>query len=72
MTLKIIIMNLINIFLDVNDNNNGGFEYFSLPRILAYITLALALIFLLIILLRYLIKKKKSKINNDENKDKPN
>ncbi len=72
MKLKIILMNLINIFLEVNDNNNGGFDYFSIPRILAYITLGLALIFLLIILLRYLIKKKKSKINNDENKDKPN
>ena len=72
MKLKTILMNLINIFLEVNDNNDGGFDYFSLPRILAYITLALALIFLLIILLRYLIKKKKSKINNDENKDKPN
>ena len=72
MKLKIILMNLINIFLEVNDNNNGGFDYFSIPRILAYITLGLALIFLLIILLRYLIKKKKRKINNDENKDKPN
>lgn len=57
MKLKIILMNLINIFNEVNES----FDYLSIPRILAYITLVLALIFLLIILLRYLIKKNKNK-----------
>ncbi len=52
-------MNLIKI------NNlfifNDQFDYFSIPRILAYITFVLAIIFLLIILIRYLIKKHKDK-----------
>lgn len=37
------------------------FDFLSVPRIIAYVTLGIAAICLLVILIRYLVKRKKEK-----------
>ena len=68
MKLNNYLINLFTIFNEVSNETNEGFDYLTTPRIIAYVSLALAVIFLLIILIRYLIIRKKS--NNEDNSNK--
>ncbi len=68
MKLNNYLINLFTIFNEVSNETNEGFDYLTTPRIIAYVSLALAIIFLLIILIRYLIIRKKS--NNEDNSNK--
>ena len=61
MKLNNYLINLFTIFNEVSNETNEVFDYLTTPRIIAYVSLALAVIFLLIILIRYLIIRKKSK-----------
>lgn len=69
MKLNNYLINLFTIFNEVSNETNEGFDYLTTPRIIAYVSLALAIIFLLIILIRYLIKRKKSKNEDNSNKN---
>lgn len=69
MKLNNYLINLFTIFNEVSNETNEGFDYLTTPRIIAYVSLALAIIFLLIILIRYLIIRKKSKNEDNSNKN---
>lgn len=69
MKLNNYLINLFTIFNEVSNETNEGFDYLTTPRIIAYVSLALAVIFLLIILIRYLIIRKKSKNEDNSNKN---
>lgn len=69
MKLNNYLINLFTIFNEVSNETNEGFDYLTTPRIIAYVSLALAIIFLLIILIRYLIIRKKSNKEDNSNKN---
>lgn len=56
--MKLNLMNLINI-LNEEVVQEEPFDFLSVPRIIAYVTLWIAVICLLVILIRYLVKRKK-------------
>ena len=58
--MKLNLMSLINI-LNEEVVQNEPFDFLSVPRIIAYVTLGIAVICLLVILIRYLVKRKKEK-----------
>ena len=58
--MKLSLMNLINI-LNEEVVQNEPFDFLSVPRIIAYATLGVAIICLLVILIRYLVKRNKEK-----------
>lgn len=58
--MKLNLMNLINI-LNEEVVQNEPFDFLSVPRIIAYVTFGIAVICLLVILIRYLVKRKKEK-----------
>ena len=53
-------MSLINL-LNEEVVQEETFDFLSVPRIIAYVTLGIAVICLLVILIRYLVKRKKEK-----------
>lgn len=53
-------MSLINL-LNEEVVQEEPFDFLSIPRIIAYVTLGIAVICLLVILIRYLVKRKKEK-----------
>lgn len=53
-------MSLINL-LNEEVVQEEPFDFLSVPRIIAYVTLGIAVICLLVILIRYLVKRKKEK-----------
>ena len=61
--MKLNLMNLINI-LNQEVVQNEPFDFLSVPRIIAYVTLGIAVICLLVILIRYLVKRKKREERN--------
>lgn len=58
--MKLSLMSLINL-LNEEVVQEEPFDFLSVPRIIAYVTLGIAIICLLIILIRYLVKRNKEK-----------
>ena len=58
--MKLNLMSLINL-LNEEAVQNEPFDFLSVPRIIAYVTLGIAVICLLVILIRYFVKRKKEK-----------
>ena len=58
--MKLNLMSLINL-LNEEVVQEEPFDFLSVPRIIAYVTLGIAVICLLFILIRYLVKRKKEK-----------
>ena len=58
--MKLNLMSLINL-LNEEVVQEEPFDFLSIPRIIAYVTLGIAVICLLVILIRYLVKRKKEK-----------
>ena len=58
--MKLNLMSLINL-LNEEVVQEEPFDFLSVPRIIAYVTLGIAVICLLVILIRYLVKRKKEK-----------
>ena len=58
--MKLNLMSLINL-LNEEVVQEETFDFLSVPRIIAYVTLGIAVICLLVILIRYLVKRKKEK-----------
>lgn len=58
--MKLNLMSLINL-LNEEVVQEELFDFLSVPRIIAYVTLGIAAICLLVILIRYLVKRKKEK-----------
>lgn len=56
-------LNLISLINLLNEEvvQEEPFDFLSVPRIIAYVTLGIAVICLLVILIRYLVKRKKEK-----------
>ncbi len=63
--MKLNLMNLINI-LNEEVVQEEPFDFLSVPRIIAYVTLGIAVICLLVILIRYLVKRNKEKIETKQ------
>lgn len=58
--MKLNLMSLINL-LNEEVVQEEPFDFLSVPRIIAYVTLGIAVICLLVILIRYLVKRNKEK-----------
>lgn len=58
--MKLNLMSLINL-LNEEVVQEEPFDFLSVPRIIAYVTLGIAVICLLVILIRYIVKRKKEK-----------
>lgn len=58
--MKLNLMSLINL-LNEEVVQEELFDFLSVPRIIAYVTLGIAVTCLLVILIRYLVKRKKEK-----------
>lgn len=58
--MKLNLMSLINL-LNEEVVQEEPFDFLSVLRIIAYVTLGIAVIYLLVILIRYLVKRKKEK-----------
>lgn len=56
-------LNLISLINLLNEEvvQEEPFDFLSVPRIIAYVTLGIAVICLLVILIRYLVKRNKEK-----------